>query len=79
MALRGAGSYKEGRRDSEMMIKPIRTDADYNAALKAIEGYFAKPPRRGTVDAARFDDLAALIEAYEKKRWPIDPPRSAGP
>lgn len=57
-----------------MKIKPIRTEADYDAALRAIEKYFDRPPRKGTPEADRFDVLATLIEAYERKRWPIDPP-----
>lgn len=57
-----------------MKIKPIRTEADYDAALHAIEKYFDRPPRKGTPEADRFDVLATLIEAYERKRWPIDPP-----
>ena len=46
-----------------MDIRPIRTEADYDWALKAIEPYFEKQPRRGTPAADRFDILAALIEA----------------
>lgn len=57
-----------------MKIKPIRTEADYDAALRAIEKYFDRPPRKRTPEADRFDVLATLIEAYERKRWPIDPP-----
>lgn len=57
-----------------MKIKPIRTNADYDAALRAIEKYFDRPPRKGTPEADRFDVLATLIEANERKRWPIDPP-----
>jgi HTH-type transcriptional regulator/antitoxin HigA len=57
-----------------MDMKPIRTEADYDWALKEIEQYFDREPRRGTKEAARFDVLAALIEAYETKHWPIEPP-----
>jgi HTH-type transcriptional regulator/antitoxin HigA len=55
-------------------IRPIHNERDYNWALKEIERYFDRKPRRGTAAAARFDILAALIEAYEAKHWPIDPP-----
>lgn len=55
-------------------IRPIRTEADYDWALKEVEQYFIREPRRGTPDADRFDVLSALIEAYEGKRWPIEPP-----
>jgi HTH-type transcriptional regulator/antitoxin HigA len=54
-----------------MTLRPIRNEADYNAALKAVEHYFDKPPRKGTPDADRFDVLSTLIETYERVRWPI--------
>jgi HTH-type transcriptional regulator/antitoxin HigA len=57
-----------------MDIRPIRTEADCDWALKEIEQYFDREPRRGTKEAARFDVLAALIGAYETKHWPIEPP-----
>jgi HTH-type transcriptional regulator/antitoxin HigA len=55
-------------------IRPIRNERDYDWALKEIERYFDREPKRGSTGAARFDILAALIEGYEAKRWPIDPP-----
>ncbi len=55
-------------------IRPIRTEADYNWALKEIEAFFADQPELGTPNADRFDVLAALIEAYEDKHWDIDAP-----
>jgi HTH-type transcriptional regulator/antitoxin HigA len=54
-----------------MRLKPIRSEIDYDMALKAIERYFNKPPKKGTAEADRFDVLATLIEAYELVRWPI--------
>lgn len=62
------------RKTTRMEIRPIRTESDYDWALKEIEQYFGNEPRRGTAAADRFDVLAALIEAYEAKTWPIDPP-----
>ncbi|MET1027585.1 MAG: XRE family transcriptional regulator [Dongiaceae bacterium] len=55
-------------------IRPIHSETDYNWALKEVEKYFDHEPKRGTPAAARFDVLAALIETYEAKRWPIDAP-----
>jgi HTH-type transcriptional regulator/antitoxin HigA len=55
-------------------IRPLRSEKDYDAALAEIEQYFVKPPKRGTPDADRFDLLALVIEDYERKAWPIDPP-----
>ncbi len=56
--------------------RPLRSEADYDAALEDIERYFEKEPKPGTPDADRFDLLALIIEAYERKLWPIEPPRT---
>jgi HTH-type transcriptional regulator / antitoxin HigA len=63
---------KEPRR--KRIIRPLRSEADYDAALAEIERYFDKPPKRGTAAADRFDLLALVIEDYERKHWPIEPP-----
>ena len=55
-------------------IRPLRSEADYEAALDDIEAYFDDEPRPGTAAADRFDLLALVIEDYEIKRWPIEPP-----
>ena len=54
-------------------IRPLRAEADYDWALAEIARYFEKPPVVGTEDADRFDLLAAVIETYEAKHWPIEP------
>jgi HTH-type transcriptional regulator/antitoxin HigA len=54
--------------------RPLRSEADYDAALDEIERYFEKEPKPGTPEADRFDLLALIIEDYERKRWPIEPP-----
>ncbi len=56
-----------------MDIHPIRTEADYDAALAEIEQYFDREPEPGSAEADRFDVLAALIAAYERVHWPIEP------
>jgi HTH-type transcriptional regulator / antitoxin HigA len=61
---------------AKKMIRPLRSEADYDAALKEIERYFEEAPRLGTPEADRFDLLALIIEDYERKRWPIDPPKT---
>jgi HTH-type transcriptional regulator/antitoxin HigA len=43
-------------------------------ALNEIERYFENEPKRGTPEADRFDLLALIIEDYERRRWPIEPP-----
>src|SRR5947209_435212 len=59
---------------AQKTIRPLRSEADYEAALAEIEGYFEAEPKPGTADADRFDLLALVIEDYESKHWPIEPP-----
>ena len=55
-----------------MKIKPIRTKADYERALREIERMWGA--KEGTPQGNQFDVLATLVEAYERKHFPIDPP-----
>jgi len=55
-----------------MEIKPIRTEADYEAALAEVERLWGAEP--GTPDGDRFEVLFTLVEAYEEKQYPILPP-----
>ena len=59
---------------AKKVIRPIRSEADYDAALEEIERYFENEPEPGTPEAGRFDLLALIIEDYERNRWPIEPP-----
>jgi HTH-type transcriptional regulator / antitoxin HigA len=59
---------------AKKVIRPLRTEADYEGALLEIERYFDHEPRPGTREADRFDLLALVLEDYESKRWPIEPP-----
>ena len=56
------------------IIRPLRSEADYEAAVDEIERCFDHEPEPGTAEADRFDLLALVIEDYERKRWPIEPP-----
>lgn len=55
-----------------MEIKPIRSEVDYQAALKEIENLLDSQP--GTPNGDRFDVLVTLVEAYEVKHFPIPEP-----
>lgn len=55
-----------------MEIKPIRNDADHEAALHRIEELWAAPPDSSEGD--ELDVLTTLTEAYERERYPIDQP-----
>jgi HTH-type transcriptional regulator/antitoxin HigA len=59
---------------AKKMIRPLRSEADYDAALSEVERYFENEPKPGTAEADRFDLLALVIEDYERKHWPIEPP-----
>ena len=53
-------------------LKPIRTKADYEAALEEVESLWGA--RVGTSEGDRLDILATLIDAYESEHYPMDPP-----
>ncbi|NKB84140.1 helix-turn-helix domain-containing protein [Brucella grignonensis] len=53
-------------------LKPIRTEADYDAALAEVERLWGA--KSGTPDGDHLDVLATLIEVYEAKHYPMDPP-----
>ena len=53
-------------------VKPIRTERDYEAALKEVERLWGA--KAGTPDGDRIDVLATLIDAYEAAHFPFDPP-----
>jgi len=55
-----------------MEIKPIRTKVDYRRALKQIETLMHAEAR--TPEGERLDVLATLVEAYERKQFPMDLP-----
>jgi HTH-type transcriptional regulator/antitoxin HigA len=55
-----------------MEIKPVRTNADYERTLREIERLWGA--KAGTPDGDKLDILATLVEAYEQKHFPIDPP-----
>jgi HTH-type transcriptional regulator/antitoxin HigA len=55
-----------------MNIKPIRTKRDHRAALKEIEALMSARP--GTPEGERLDVLVTLVEAWERKRFPMDLP-----
>ena len=55
-----------------MDVKPIRTARDHRAALKEIERLMTAKP--GTADGDRLDVMVTLVEAYERKHFPMDLP-----
>ena len=55
-----------------MHVRPIKTRADHQAALKEIERLM--DARLGTPAGDRLDVLTALVERYEAQHEPIAPP-----
>ena len=55
--------------------KLIKTEADYNNALKRIEQLFDAEP--STPEADELELLATLVELYEKEHFPIETPSLA--
>ncbi len=58
----------------KMELKPIKTKADYDNALRAVSPYFEAEPAVGTPETDYFEMLLILIEAYEAKHYAISPP-----
>jgi HTH-type transcriptional regulator/antitoxin HigA len=50
-----------------MEIKPIKTEADYEATLEEIERLFEA--KLDTAEADRLEVLTTLVEAYEEKHY----------
>jgi HTH-type transcriptional regulator/antitoxin HigA len=57
-----------------MDIRPIRTEADYEATLEEIALLMVDDPMPGTPEGDRLDVLATLVQAYEAQHHPVLPP-----
>ena len=55
-----------------MEIHAIRTEKDYEAALRRIESLMDAAP--DSEEAEELDVLATLVEVYEEKHFPIENP-----
>ena len=55
-----------------MDIKPIKTEADYEAVLEEVDGLMDAEP--DTPEGDRLDVLTTLVEAWEQKRHRIEDP-----
>ena len=55
-----------------MNIAPIKSQRDYRRTLKEIEGLMAA--KRNTREGDRLDILVTLVEAWERKHYPLDLP-----
>ena len=57
---------------TDMIVKPIETESDYDLALKEIEGLFGAP--MGSEASDRLEVLVTLVQGYEAKNHPIGLP-----
>ena len=57
-----------------MEIKAIRTEADYLAALQEVSVFIELDPFVDSTEGERLDVLGTLVQAYEAKHNPFDPP-----
>ena len=55
-----------------MELKPIRTKREYDTSLKQAEAWWDTPA--DSREAEQLDVLVLLIEDYETRHFPIDPP-----
>ena len=55
-----------------MEVKPIKTEADYNDALKNIEQLWGAS--YSSPEGDKLDVLVTLVDAYENEHYPIPPP-----
>jgi len=55
-----------------MKIKPIKSEREYELALKRLDKIFDAEPE--TKEGDELELLALVIEDYEDKNYPIDPP-----
>jgi HTH-type transcriptional regulator / antitoxin HigA len=55
-----------------MDVKPIKTEEDYRATLHEVESLMSAAP--SSPEGERLDVLVTLIEAYERRHFPLDLP-----
>ncbi|MFY9825097.1 MAG: transcriptional regulator [Thermoanaerobaculia bacterium] len=55
-----------------MDVKPIKTEEDYRATLHEVESLMSAAT--GSPEGERLDVLVTLIEAYERRHFPLDLP-----
>jgi len=69
-----AETIEQENRRTDMDIHPIRTNEDYQTALREISAFFDNEPVPGTPEGDRFEVLLTLVSVFEAKQFPIDLP-----
>ena len=57
-----------------MEIRPLLTEGDYRAVLREVSALVDQDPEPDSAHGVRLDVLATLVEAYERKHFPIEAP-----
>ena len=57
-----------------MKIESIRNEEDYVAALREVGALIDLDPEADSHEGKKLYALGALVQAYEAKYYPIDPP-----
>ncbi|MBK6593679.1 MAG: hypothetical protein IPG23_13560 [Burkholderiales bacterium] len=57
-----------------MEIESIRTEEDYLTALRVVGTLIDLDPEADSPEGKKLDAQGALVQAYEAKHYPIDPP-----
>ncbi len=58
-------------------LRPLRGEADFDAALQEYEGYFDNEPKPDTASSYRFEVLGLLLAKYEEDHYPVAPQNPA--
>ena len=58
----------------KMEIKAIRTEKDYLDALRMVSTLIDLDPSPNSAEGEKLEVLGTLVQAYEAKHYPIDPP-----
>lgn len=58
----------------KMEIKAIRTEKDYLDALRMVSTLIDLDPSPNSAEGEKLEVLGTLVQAYEAKHHPIDPP-----
>jgi HTH-type transcriptional regulator / antitoxin HigA len=62
----------EPRLSERKTVHPFANEADYEAALAELDSMIGNV-EPGTPEGQRYEWLAALVEAYEAEKYPIEP------
>ena len=57
-----------------MLLKPVKTEDDYDRALDRVDVLMELDPDIGTPQSDELEVLVMLIEKYEEKQWNISEP-----